>query len=231
MQIVITLDVYGVKNIVGIPFGYRGFFDKTLSEIPVSNNLLTQLKCHSLEATNLTYSLETSFIFQLSREVVQNINLAGGSLLGVSRGSASTGEIVDSIQVFPNCRDKGVKQCLLFSLPYLIRLLSCYMLNVPFRPEELIWFSYLVEMVLMQERMQYTRRYLILFLLMVFRQNNHMIPKLYKCFSFMLLVIRPYYILEVFVVNGFFFSCSQLHYYDARYLRQAGFICILVCTL
>ncbi|PIA62657.1 hypothetical protein AQUCO_00200579v1 [Aquilegia coerulea] len=67
-QIVFTLDIYGVKNIVGIPFGYRGFFDKSLSEIP------------------------------LSRQVVQNINLAGGSLLGVSRGSASTGEIVDSIQ-------------------------------------------------------------------------------------------------------------------------------------
>ncbi|KAL5722743.1 6-phosphofructokinase [Ranunculus cassubicifolius] len=67
-QIVFALDVYGVKNIVGIPFGYRGFFDKSLSEIP------------------------------LSREVVQNINLAGGSLLGVSRGSASTSEIVDSIQ-------------------------------------------------------------------------------------------------------------------------------------
>ena len=38
-------------------------------------------------------------IFQLSREVVQNINLAGGSLLGVSRGGADISEIVDSIQV------------------------------------------------------------------------------------------------------------------------------------
>lgn len=67
-QIVITLDVYGVKNIVGIPYGYQGFFDKTLTEMP------------------------------LSRDVVQNINLAGGSLLGVSRGSCTTGQIVDSIQ-------------------------------------------------------------------------------------------------------------------------------------
>ncbi|KAK1290179.1 hypothetical protein QJS10_CPB18g01365 [Acorus calamus] len=67
-QIVITLEIYGVKKIVGIPYGYRGFFDDGLTEIP------------------------------LSRQVVQNINLAGGSLLGVSRGGASTSDIVDSIQ-------------------------------------------------------------------------------------------------------------------------------------
>lgn len=67
-QIVFTLEIYGVKKIVGIPFGYRGFFDEGLSEIA------------------------------LSRKIVQNINLAGGSLLGVSRGGASVGDIVDSIQ-------------------------------------------------------------------------------------------------------------------------------------
>ncbi|KAJ4820283.1 ATP-dependent 6-phosphofructokinase [Rhynchospora pubera] len=67
-QIVFTLDKYGVKNIVGIPFGYRGFTEKGLSEIP------------------------------LSRYVVQNINVVGGSFLGVSRGAPSTTEIVDSIQ-------------------------------------------------------------------------------------------------------------------------------------
>ncbi|XP_020105217.1 ATP-dependent 6-phosphofructokinase 5, chloroplastic-like [Ananas comosus] len=67
-QIVLTLEKYGVKNIVGIPFGYRGFFEKGLSEI------------------------------LLSRQVVENINLAGGSLLGVSRGGAEISEIVDSIQ-------------------------------------------------------------------------------------------------------------------------------------
>jgi len=39
-----------------------------------------------------------SFI-QLSRHVVQNINLAGGSFLGVSRGGAKISDIVDSIQV------------------------------------------------------------------------------------------------------------------------------------
>ncbi|KAG6520417.1 hypothetical protein ZIOFF_017472 [Zingiber officinale] len=67
-QIVLTLEKYGVKNIVGIPHGYRGFSDERLSEVP------------------------------LSRRVVQNINLAGGSFLGVSRGGPSTSEIVDSIQ-------------------------------------------------------------------------------------------------------------------------------------
>lgn len=67
-QIVFTLELYGVKRIVGIQYGYRGFFDQDLPEI------------------------------ELSRQVVQNINLAGGSLLGVSRGGANMDDIVDSIQ-------------------------------------------------------------------------------------------------------------------------------------
>lgn len=40
------------------------------------------------------------FSLQLSRQLVQNINLNGGSLLGVSRGNGEIDEIVDSIQVF-----------------------------------------------------------------------------------------------------------------------------------
>lgn len=67
-QIVITLEIYGVKNIVGIPFGYRGFTDRGLKEMP------------------------------LTRKVVQNIHLSGGSLLGVSRGGPSVREIVDSME-------------------------------------------------------------------------------------------------------------------------------------
>lgn len=67
-HIVITLETYGVKNINGISYGYRGFFDENLPEIP------------------------------LSRKVVQNIHLSGGSLLGVSRGGGSVSDIVDSIQ-------------------------------------------------------------------------------------------------------------------------------------
>ncbi|CAB4283726.1 unnamed protein product [Prunus armeniaca] len=67
-QIVITLEIYGVKKIVGIPYGYRGFSDKELAEMP------------------------------LSRKVVQNVHLSGGSLLGVSRGGPSVSEMVDSLE-------------------------------------------------------------------------------------------------------------------------------------
>ncbi|XP_057492666.1 ATP-dependent 6-phosphofructokinase 5, chloroplastic-like isoform X2 [Actinidia eriantha] len=68
-HIVITLEIYGVKKIVGIPYGYRGFSDEDLSEMP------------------------------LSRKVVQNVHLSGGSLLGVSRGGPSVSDIVDSMEV------------------------------------------------------------------------------------------------------------------------------------
>ncbi|KAK7407209.1 hypothetical protein VNO78_08927 [Psophocarpus tetragonolobus] len=67
-QIVLTLEIYGVTKIVGIPFGYRGFSDKELTEVP------------------------------LSRKVVQNIHLSGGSLLGVSRGGPGVSEIVDGLE-------------------------------------------------------------------------------------------------------------------------------------
>ncbi|XP_068641121.1 ATP-dependent 6-phosphofructokinase 5, chloroplastic [Aristolochia californica] len=67
-HIVITLEIYGVKNIVGIPYGYRGFSDKNIPEL------------------------------LLSRKVVQNIHLSGGSMLGVSRGGPKICEIVDSLQ-------------------------------------------------------------------------------------------------------------------------------------
>jgi 6-phosphofructokinase 1 len=40
LQVVFTLETYGVKNIVGIPFGYRGFFEKGLKEMPVRTLLL-----------------------------------------------------------------------------------------------------------------------------------------------------------------------------------------------
>ncbi|OVA01809.1 Phosphofructokinase domain [Macleaya cordata] len=67
-QIVITLEIYGVTNIVGIRFGYHGFSDKGIHKMP------------------------------LSRKVVENIHLGGGSLLGVSRGVPNVAEIVDSMQ-------------------------------------------------------------------------------------------------------------------------------------
>lgn len=39
------------------------------------------------------------FCNQLSRKVVQNVHLSGGSLLGVSRGGPNVSEIVDSMEV------------------------------------------------------------------------------------------------------------------------------------
>lgn len=39
LQIVITLEIYGVKKIVGIPYGYRGFSEQDLAEMRVSSSL------------------------------------------------------------------------------------------------------------------------------------------------------------------------------------------------
>lgn len=50
LQIVITLEIYGVKQIVGIPFGYRGFSDTSLAEMPVS----VFLQGYSLSANDLS---------------------------------------------------------------------------------------------------------------------------------------------------------------------------------
>jgi len=109
LQIVITLEIYGVKNIVGIPFGYRGFTDKGLGEMPVSSYFLTRICIfHSIFPffVRLFYSyvclcpLNSWFSnIQLTRKVVQNIHLSGGSLLGVSRGGPSIREIVDTMEV------------------------------------------------------------------------------------------------------------------------------------
>jgi 6-phosphofructokinase 1 len=67
-QIVITLESgYGVQDIVGIPYGYRGFFEEGLE------------------------------VQKLTRKKVQNIHLEGGSVLGTSRGGGDVKRIVDSI--------------------------------------------------------------------------------------------------------------------------------------
>jgi 6-phosphofructokinase 1 len=99
LQIVFTLETYGVKNIVGIPFGYRGFFEKGLKEMPVRMHLFMyhfqKFNAHDV----LILKFHFNNIIQLSRYLVENINLNGGSFLGVSRGGAKTSEIVDSIQV------------------------------------------------------------------------------------------------------------------------------------
>ena len=57
LQVVLTLDCYGVTNIRGIRCGYRGFFEENLCDIPVCSNTLA--KCFveteiiSLKLTNL----------------------------------------------------------------------------------------------------------------------------------------------------------------------------------
>jgi hypothetical protein len=40
LQVVLTLDCYGVEDIRGISNGYRGFFDENLHDIPVCSNTL-----------------------------------------------------------------------------------------------------------------------------------------------------------------------------------------------
>lgn len=109
VQIVITLEIYGVKKIVGIPFGYRGFSDKELTEVTVIACLplayfglasvvsSKDIVCRTLVSIDsLTIVCYHS---QLSRKVVQNIHLSGGSLLGVSRGGPGVSDIVDSLEV------------------------------------------------------------------------------------------------------------------------------------
>ena len=48
---------------------------------------------------NFPYLYRSCLICQLSRDQVRDINLEGGSLLGVSRGGANIGEVVDNIEV------------------------------------------------------------------------------------------------------------------------------------
>lgn len=55
-QIVFTLDLYGVKKIVGIQYGYRGFFDENLPEINVRASL------------ELFYTLLSSFLLYPSEQ-------------------------------------------------------------------------------------------------------------------------------------------------------------------
>ncbi|MCO5579159.1 hypothetical protein L7F22_033012 [Adiantum nelumboides] len=64
-QIVFTLEVYGVHEVVGIQYGFRGFADKSLQPVP------------------------------LNRKLVQGINMRGGSFLGVSRGITNVTDVVD----------------------------------------------------------------------------------------------------------------------------------------
>lgn len=51
LQIVLTLDVYGVKSTLGITYGYRGFFEEALEPIVVSPLALTS--CRSSRAIHV----------------------------------------------------------------------------------------------------------------------------------------------------------------------------------
>ncbi|KAJ8429902.1 hypothetical protein Cgig2_008787 [Carnegiea gigantea] len=75
LKIFFTLERYGVEKVFGVRYGFRGFFDP---DLPMK---------------------------KLTHEMVQDINLEGGSLLGVSRGGASVSNIVDSIE----CRKRRMK--------------------------------------------------------------------------------------------------------------------------
>jgi hypothetical protein len=58
------LEIYGVKNIVGIPFGYRGFFEKGLKEIPVRMlSIFSQALKGLIFITSLDHCGEVSLVF------------------------------------------------------------------------------------------------------------------------------------------------------------------------
>ena len=69
-QLVITLDEYGVKDIKGIRYGFRGFFEQ---------------------------EGELRMPVDLTPDIVETIHLDGGSILGTSRGGSDTADIVDTI--------------------------------------------------------------------------------------------------------------------------------------
>jgi len=69
-QLVITLEEYGVEDIKGIRYGFKGFFEQ-------EGELRAPMK--------------------LDSDVVEMIHLDGGSILGSSRGGSSTSDIVDAV--------------------------------------------------------------------------------------------------------------------------------------
>ncbi|OAE19831.1 hypothetical protein AXG93_291s1120 [Marchantia polymorpha subsp. ruderalis] len=82
-QVVFTLDVYGVKEILGIQYGFKGFVDPKVSKIPYTGTM--RLLC-------------TPLVVCLTRKLVSRVHMAGGSFLGVSRGTPDLNDIVDKLQ-------------------------------------------------------------------------------------------------------------------------------------
>ena len=68
-QLTITLEEYGVDDIKGIRYGFRGFFEQ-------EGELRQPIK--------------------LTSDLVETIHLEGGSILGSSRGGSDTSDIVDA---------------------------------------------------------------------------------------------------------------------------------------
>ncbi|KAG0606962.1 hypothetical protein M758_9G182600 [Ceratodon purpureus] len=67
-QIVLSLEVYGVKEILGLQYGFKGFVDKRYPPI------------------------------MLTRKIVQRIHMVGGSFLGVSRGCPPLEDICSKLE-------------------------------------------------------------------------------------------------------------------------------------
>lgn len=129
MQIVFSLEVYGVKEILGIQYGFKGFVDKKYPPVMVSpdfyrspfiSTFVRRLPCRSnivvpLWKPTMTNDTRTSPDFigcshlyelglgQLTRKIVQRINMVGGSFLGVSRGCPPLKDIVDKLEVSSQC--------------------------------------------------------------------------------------------------------------------------------
>jgi 6-phosphofructokinase len=74
---------------------------------------------------------------QLSRKVVQNIHLSGGSLLGVSRGGPGVSDIVDSLEVSDSDRSNPLKTTWWFheihGIIHFWLILSYYLLIIDFQ--------------------------------------------------------------------------------------------------
>lgn len=79
-----------------------------ICEYTLKDLVNSSILCFSVSWINIFYSilivrvtnmLKFACDYQLSRRVVQNVHLSGGSLLGVSRGGPTISEIVDSMEV------------------------------------------------------------------------------------------------------------------------------------
>ena len=67
----------------------------------MNDNFIQKMCCYAY-LISLSYFISLYvlwYVTQLSRKVVQNIHLSGGSLLGVSRGGPTVTDIVESMEV------------------------------------------------------------------------------------------------------------------------------------